>query len=138
MCSLIVDSRYHCSCGKTPLHYAIETVVGTKPITHLGLSLHPSIELLPACIQVLIEARADINISDRCMLFASAQFARASFSKYSCSDGATALFRLVNADLLLEAQIRLHNISLASCRSICLEILKYLVSHGADVNICCG
>jgi hypothetical protein len=88
----LVQPQPYCRCGKTPLHRAIEAVVGVKnhefnhhknqralfyspmkytgnepiPITHFSLSLHPSIELLPACVSALMEACADVNIQDRC------------------------------------------------------------------------
>jgi hypothetical protein len=87
-----VQPQPYCRYGKTPLHHAIEVVVGVKnhrfdrhknqralfyslikytgnepiPITHFSLSLHPSIELLPVCVSALLEACADVNIRDRC------------------------------------------------------------------------
>jgi hypothetical protein len=38
----------------------------------------------------------------------------------------------------LEAQERLYKISGATSRSLIFDVLKNVVSHGADVNVCDG
>jgi hypothetical protein len=64
----------------------------------------------------------------------------------SGSDGATALTWLsffcdpnvLSKNLNLKVQERLYKISGATSRSLIFDVLKNVVSHGADVNVCDG